>query len=122
MATVPVTGLLRPFNWLFDLVRGTTGLALISIKQRHFIAEAKAIAALTNTDLFGPQDSFVEAVTRFVQAPQQAEMSASGIFLFNIFVERTLHTRKKVIQYIQSHQEDIEQVCSIPTSRSPQKL
>lgn len=100
-----MTGALRPINFVFDLVRGTTGVALVKIQEEEFIKTANEIAAATDAELFGPQEEFVEAVTRFLRSPDQSKMSASGILLFNGLVRRLLNTRRSVIKYIQQNRE-----------------
>ena len=100
-----MTGALRPINFVFDLVRGTTGVALVKIQEEEFIKTAKEIAAETDAELFGPQDEFVEAVTRFVRSPNQKIMSASGILLFNGLVRRLLNARRSVVRYVQENRE-----------------
>merc|ERR1712137_1291394 len=107
MHTEAVKGFLGPFNFVFDVVRGLTGLALVRIKRDQFLAEAQEIARMTDPQIFGPQEDFVEAVGRFVNAPDQSRMSGSGIILLNYFISRCLSVRRETIEYIQRHPDTI---------------
>merc|ERR1711879_160530 len=107
LETVSVTGALRPINFIFDIVRGTTGISLVKINKKKFMKQAQEIVDKTDKELFGPQEEYLKGLEKFVTAPDQSLMSASGILLFNGLVQRLLNTREKAIEYIQIHQDVI---------------
>merc|ERR1712137_1321338 len=47
LETVPVTGALRPINFLFDIVRGTTGVPLVKINEKKSMKQAQEIVDKT---------------------------------------------------------------------------
>lgn len=109
--TVPVTGVLRPINFIFDIVRGTTGVSLIKISEQKMMKQAQEIVDKTDEEIFGSQEEYLKGLKLFLSAPDQSLMSASGILLFNGLVQRLLNTRREVINYIQAHQDVIVAVC-----------
>ena len=74
--------------------------------------QAKKIVAQTDKDLFGQQDEYLQGLKLFLAAPDQKLMSASGILLLNGLIQAILHTRRRSIQYIQSHKDTIIHVSS----------
>ena len=105
-----MTGALRPINFLFDVVRGTTGVPLVKISEEKFMKQAQEIVDKTNTELFGSQEEYLKGLRLFLSAPDQSLMSASGILLFNGLVQRLLNVRSQAIDYIQAHQDVIVHV------------
>lgn len=95
-------------NVVFDFVRAATGIYLIKIKKNQFLTQARNIQKITDTQLFGPQDNLVEAVDHWLAEPNQSDMSASGIILFNGLTVRLLNTRQWVIEYIQANREHLK--------------
>ena len=96
-------------NAIGDVSRGTLfGYTPFKVKGEKFIAEAKAIVAKTDVEIFGPQEQYVEAVTKFVRGLRNDLLSASGTFLLNGYLERMFNTRRSVIEFIQSHREILQ--------------
>lgn len=104
---IPVGGILRPINFIYDIVQKTTGISLIQIKKRQFIEKSQKVVQMTDSKIFGDQTEFINAVKLFVEAPDQSIMSASGIILFNDMVDRLLTVRQNCIEYIQNNQNII---------------
>merc|ERR1712137_582582 len=105
LETVPVTGALRPINFLFDIVRGTTGVPLVKINEKKFMKQAQEIVDKTDTELFGSQEEYLKGLKLFLSAPDQSLMSASGILLFNGLVQRLLNVRRSVVRYVQENRD-----------------
>lgn len=112
LETVSVTGVLRPINFIFDIVRGTCGVSLLKINEAKMMKQAQEIVDKTDVEIFGSQEEYLKGLKLFLSAPDQSLMSASGILLFNGLVQRLLNTRKEVVNYIQAHQDVILSVCN----------
>jgi len=109
METERLGGVLGVINFLFDALRTGFGITVIRIKRKQFLEQAERIASSTDTTLFGPQDEYLRAVRLWLDGPDPKLMSGTGTILYNGLTERILNTRQWVIEYIQSHREEVLQ-------------
>ena len=102
---------LKVINAISDTSLSTFGYTPIQVNKKKIIKMAEEVAAITDEKIFGNQDEFLKSVSLFVNGLKQEQFSASGTILLNGFLQNTLRTRKRVVDYINSHPEVLLNVC-----------